>query len=89
MVFFLKSGVLFTYIMKIMYLSMYIFQAQDAVSKLENLYDEMQEDLLEFGYKTNSKITTSNLTTSASDIKKTICLENLSFKLKKTSPTRW
>ncbi|MGI6237828.1 MAG: ABC transporter transmembrane domain-containing protein [Candidatus Excrementavichristensenella sp.] len=54
MVFFL-SGVLFTYIMKVMYLSMYIFQAQDAVSKLENLYEEMQGDLLEFGDKTEFK----------------------------------
>jgi ATP-binding cassette subfamily B protein IrtA len=44
MVFFL-SGVLFTYIMKVMYLSMYIFQAQDAVSKLENLYEEMLKNL--------------------------------------------
>lgn len=47
------SGVLFTYIMKVMYLSMYIFQAKDAVDKLENLYKEMQEDCLEFGTETN------------------------------------
>lgn len=47
------SGVLFTYIMKVMYLSMYIFQAKDAVDKLENLYHEMQEDCLEFGTEAN------------------------------------
>lgn len=47
------SGVLFTYIMKVMYLSMYIFQAKDAVDKLENLYQEMQEDCLECGTETN------------------------------------
>lgn len=52
MVFFL-SGVLFTYIMKVMYLSMYIFQAKDAVEKLENLYNEMQKDSLIFGTETN------------------------------------
>ncbi|NLY09618.1 MAG: ABC transporter ATP-binding protein [Tissierellia bacterium] len=54
MVFFL-SGVLFTYMMKVMYLSMYLFQAQDAVIKLENLYDEMQKDALQFGELTEFK----------------------------------
>ncbi|MGI6463871.1 MAG: ABC transporter ATP-binding protein [Candidatus Scatomorpha sp.] len=81
MVFFL-SGVLFTYIMKIMYLSMYIFQAQDAVSKLENLYDEMQEDLLEFGERAEFKnydIEFSNV--SFGYKKDNLILENLSFKL--------
>lgn len=81
MVFFL-SGVLFTYIMKIMYLSMYIFQAQDAVSKLENLYDEMQEDLLEFGERAefkNYNIEFSNV--SFGYKKDNLILENLSFKL--------
>ncbi|MGI6333494.1 MAG: ABC transporter ATP-binding protein [Saccharofermentanales bacterium] len=81
MVFFL-SGVLFTYIMKIMYLSMYVFQAQDAVSKLENLYDEMQEDLLEFGDRTEFKnydIEFSNV--SFGYKKDNLILENLSFKL--------
>lgn len=51
MMFFL-SGVLFTYVMKVMYMTMYMFQAQDAVTKLENLYDVMQEDRLHFGTKT-------------------------------------
>ncbi len=81
MVFFL-SGVLFTYIMKIMYLSMYIFQTQDAVSKLENLYDEMQEDLLEFGDRTEFKnydIEFSNV--SFGYKKDNLILKNLSFKL--------
>ncbi len=51
MIFFL-SGVLFTYVMKVMYLSMYIFQARDAVEKLENLYEDMQKDALVFGKET-------------------------------------
>ncbi len=81
MVFFL-SGVLFTYIMKIMYLSMYIFQAQDAVSKLENLYEEMQEDVLQFGEKTvfkNHDIEFENV--SFGYKKDNLVLDNLSFKL--------
>ena len=82
MVFFL-SGVLFTYITKVMYLSMYMFQAQDAVSKLENLYEEMQEDLLEFGDKTefkNYQIEFNNV--SFGYKKDNLILDNLSFKLK-------
>lgn len=81
MVFFL-SGVLFTYIMKIMYLSMYIFQAQDAVSKLENLYEEMQQDVLQFGEKTvfkNHDIEFKNV--SFGYKKDNLVLDNLSFKL--------
>lgn len=54
MVFFL-SGVLFGYIMKVMYLSMYVFQATDAVTKLEKLYDDMRKDSLQFGSKTSFK----------------------------------
>lgn len=81
MVFFL-SGVLFTYITKVMYLSMYTFQAQDAVSKLENLYEEMQEDVLQFGNKTefeNHDIEFENV--SFGYKKDSLVLDNLSFKL--------
>ncbi len=81
MVFFL-SGVLFTYIMKVMYLSMYIFQAQDAVSKLENLYEEMREDVLEFGNRTEFKnydIEFNNV--SFGYEKDNLILKNLSFNL--------
>ncbi|MDI9471514.1 MAG: ABC transporter ATP-binding protein [Tissierellia bacterium] len=82
MVFFL-SGVLYTYIMKVMYLSMYIFQAQDAVSKLENLYDEMHEDALQFGDETeflNHNIEFENV--SFGYKKDHLILDHLSFKLK-------
>jgi len=81
MVFFL-SGVLFTYITKVMYLSMYTFQAQDAVSKLENLYEEMQEDVLQFGDKTefeNHDIEFENV--SFGYKKDSLVLDDLSFKL--------
>lgn len=81
MVFFL-SGVLFTYIMKVMYLSMYIFQAEDAVSKLENLYEEMREDVLQFGNREefeNYDIEFNNV--SFGYEKDDLILDNLSFKL--------
>lgn len=80
MIFFL-SGVLFTFIMKVMYLSMYIFQAQEAVNKLENLYDEMQKDSLNFGEKTEFKnfdIEFDNVSFGYTD---KMILKNLSFKL--------
>lgn len=81
MVFFL-GGVLYTYIMKVMYLSMYTFQAQDAVSKLENIYKEMQEDILQFGDKTefiNHNIEFVNVSFGYKE--DNLILENLSFKL--------
>ena len=81
MVFFL-SGVLFTYIMKVMYLSMYIFQAQDAVSKLENLYEEMRDDVLRFGDKTEFKNYEIEFNNVSFGYKKgNLILDNLSFKL--------
>lgn len=81
MVFFL-SGVLYTYITKVMYLSMYIFQAQDAVSKLENLYDEMHEDALQFGDKTEFKNHDIEFKNVSFGYKKdNLILDNLSFKL--------
>lgn len=81
MVFFL-SGVLFIYIMKVMYLSMYTFQAKDAVEKLENLYDEMQKDSLLFGAETNFAnydIEFNNVSFGYTDNK--LILENVSLKL--------
>lgn len=81
MVFFL-SGVLFTYIMKVMYLSMYIFQAKDAVEKLENLYNEMKKDSLIFGTETNFEnydIEFDNVSFGYNSDK--LILENISFTL--------
>lgn len=43
------SGVLFSGFMKIMYVSMYAFQGTTAVEKLEQIFEEMQKDKLEFG----------------------------------------
>ncbi|EBX6376279.1 ABC transporter ATP-binding protein [Salmonella enterica subsp. enterica serovar Newport] len=45
----LLGGVLFTTMMKIMYVSMYSFLGVSAVDKLEILFEEMQKDRLEFG----------------------------------------
>lgn len=79
-VFFL-GGILFTYIMKVMYLSMYVFQAKDAVNKLENLYVQMQKDVLKFGDISkfeNFDIEFENVSFGYTD---KLILENLSFKL--------
>lgn len=80
MTFFL-TGVMFTFLMKVMYISMYIFQAKDAVEKLESLYEDMQKDQLDFGEKSkfeNYDIEFENVTFR---YKETPVLENLSFKL--------
>ena len=76
------SGVMYTYIMKVMYLSMYVFQASDAVGKLEKLYDEMKKDTLNFGDETefkNYNIEFENVSFSYDD--NNLVLDDLSFKL--------
>lgn len=81
MAFFL-TGVLYTYFMKVTYLSMYVFQAKDAVSKLETLYGETQEDALQFGDKTEFEshdIEFENV--SFGYQKGVLVLDNLSFTL--------
>lgn len=80
MLFFL-SGVLFNFIMKVMYLSMHMFMAKDAVDKLENLYNEMQKDNLEFGQVSEFPaydIEFDNVSFGYTD---KMVLENISFKL--------
>ena len=48
MLFFL-TGIFFVAFMKIMYVSMFSFQATSAVEKLEKMFDEMHVDKLTFG----------------------------------------
>lgn len=45
----LFMGIFFSNTMKIMYVSMYIFQANSAVDNLENLFKEMKAKKIEFG----------------------------------------
>lgn len=45
----LFMGIFYSNTMKIMYVSMYIFQANSAVDNLENLFKEMKEKEIEFG----------------------------------------
>lgn len=52
MLFFL-GGVLFAYMMKVMYLSVDIFNARDAVDRLEQLYEAMHRDCPDFGTETD------------------------------------
>lgn len=78
---FLLSGAMFNYMLKIMYISMYMFQARDAIDKLESLYTEMQENKMSFGTETNFdnyNIEFDNVTFSYTD--KPV-FENMSFKL--------
>ena len=78
---FLLSGAMFNYMLKIMYISMYMFQARDAIDKLESLYTEMQENKMSFGTETNFdnyNIEFENVTFSYTD--KPV-FENMSFKL--------
>lgn len=80
MLFFL-SGVLFSFIMKVMYLSMHMFMAKDAVDKLEALYADMQRDNLKFGEVSDFPsydIEFDQVSFGYTDL---MILENLSFKL--------
>lgn len=76
------SGVLFTSFMKVMYVSMYAFLGSSAVDKLEQIFNDMQKDSLEFGDKTSFKnfdIEFDNVSFGYTD---EIILKDLSFKLK-------
>lgn len=46
------SGVMFVSFMRVMYVSMYLFEANYAVENLELLYQEMQQDQLTYGRET-------------------------------------
>lgn len=75
------SGLMFTAMMKIMYLSMYSFQGNYAVDTLEKLYSEMEAEKISFGNETefkNHNIEFQNVSFSYGNKK---VIENLSFKL--------
>ena len=75
------SGVIFVSFMRIMWFSMYIFQANYAVDSLEKLYESMQKDQMEHGSLENFEnydIEFSNVTFSYD---KKMVLKDLSFKL--------
>lgn len=75
------SGLMFSALMAVMYVSMYSFQGNYAVDSLEKLYKQMQEEKITFGKEEvfkNHDIEFKNVTFSY-DEKKVI--ENLSLKL--------
>ncbi|KXB58832.1 ABC transporter ATP-binding protein [Gemelliphila asaccharolytica] len=75
------SGLMFSALMAVMYVSMYSFQGNYAVDSLEKLYKQMQEEKITFGKEEvfkNHNIEFKNVTFSY-DEKKVI--ENLSLKL--------
>lgn len=74
-------GVLFIGFMRIMYLTMYIFQGKTAIEKLEELYEKMNEKKNNFGDKREMKsynIEFQNVTFSYDDEE---IIKNLTFKL--------
>lgn len=74
-------GVLFIGFMRIMYLTMYIFQGKTAIEKLEELYEKMNEKKNDFGDKREMKsynIEFQNVTFSYDDEE---IIKNLTFKL--------
>lgn len=75
------SGILFSGFMKIMYVSMYAYMGTAAVEKLEQIFEEMQKDKLEFGILDkfeNYDIEFEGVCFGYSD---EMILDNLSFKL--------
>ncbi|WP_073508143.1 ABC transporter ATP-binding protein [Streptobacillus notomytis] len=79
---FLLSGAMMIAFMKIMWVNMYIFDANYAIDNLENLYNEMLKDKLTYGKRNNFdnfNIEFDNVSFSYGEKK---VLENLSFSLK-------
>lgn len=75
------SGVLFSSFMKIMYLSMHIMQANTAVDKLEELFDDMQKDKLDYGDKASFENYDIEFENVSFKYDQDYVLNNLSFKL--------
>lgn len=80
MTFFL-SGVLFVSFMRIMYVSMYKFQGNNAVDKLEELFSNMQKDKLEFGTEEKFKDFNIEFENVSFGYNEEIIIKDLSFKL--------
>lgn len=79
--FFFLSGLFFGYTMKVMYLFMHIYEAQNAIEKLELLYDEMKEERLHFGtcnQMEHYNITFENVSFGYNE---TMVLDGLNFQL--------
>lgn len=75
------TGLLFTSIMRVMYISMYVFMAESAVDKLEHLFFMMKKDNLEEGNLTqfeNHSIEFQNVTFGYGEEP---IFKNLSFRL--------
>ncbi len=76
------NGVILISFMKIMYVGMYIFQADGCISKIENIFDEMEKEKLNSGNverMDGEDIEFRNVTFGYEE--DNIILENLSFKL--------
>ncbi len=80
MTFFL-SGLMFTAMMKVMYVSMYSFQGNYAVDTLEKLYKEMETEKISFGNETEFKNHTIEFQDVSFSYGNKRVIENLSFKL--------
>ena len=75
------GGVLFTSFMKVMYVSMYAFLGTSAVDKLEQIFNDMQKDKLEFGDKRTFKNFDIEFDHVSFGYTDKMILDNLSFKL--------
>lgn len=75
------GGILFTTMMKIMYVSMYSFLGVSAVDKLEALFEEMQKDRLKFGVLEHFKNFNIEFDNVCFGYGNAQVLESLSFKL--------
>lgn len=80
MTFFL-SGVLFVSFMRIMYVSMYKFQGNNAADKLEELFSNMQKDKLEFGTEEKFKDFNIEFENVSFGYNEEMIIKDLSFKL--------
>lgn len=73
------SGLLFVAFMKIMWVSMYVYQANYAVDNLEKLYEEMGKDKLDFGTETEMKHSAIEFENVTFGYNEKNVVENLSF----------
>lgn len=75
------GGMIFTAIMRIMYVSMFQFQATQAVDKLENLFDEMKKNALSHGDEEKFEDFSIEFHNVSFGYEEEEVLKNISFKL--------
>lgn len=77
----LFNGVIYIAFMKVMYVGMYVFQANSCIQKIEDVFEEMDQDKLEHGFLDSMSGTDIEFRDVSFGYNDSLLMEHLSFKL--------